>query len=293
MKKMLILPVCAMLTAPAFAEDVMATSNKITPVSESRNSDIKFPHGLQFGLGVSVTSGVNGFIGYANKDFDSFWWKRLGARLDFATTAPVESSINSAINNAISDGQDIGDGVAINNAALSANHFAALVDFYPFGDVWFLGGLRLTGGYVFGSLDLSADLTSNITDAAVGSMEFELNNISYRYDGGALNATASANWKYSGPYLGTGFDLGLFWGVKVYMDAGVVFTNKTAKLNLDTPVTSQLEYWDGSAWQTVEGDSGLTAAFESNKTLALQDANNDLDKLKLFPMIKLGFMYRF
>ena len=32
----------------------------------------KFPNGLQFGVGISATSGLNGFIGYANKDFDSF-----------------------------------------------------------------------------------------------------------------------------------------------------------------------------------------------------------------------------
>lgn len=286
-------PLLAMLTVPAIAEEsVEAVGTEQTSVQKS-NPDIKFPHGMQLGLGASVTSGVNGFVGYVNKDFDSFWWKRLGVRFDFASTSPVKSTINSAINSAISDGQDVGDGIAIDNARLSANHYGALVDFYPFGDTWFLGGLRLTGGYIFGKIDLAADLTSNVAGAPTDAMEFELNDVDYRYNGGAITGTADANWKYNGPYLGTGFDLGLFWGIKMYMDAGVVFTNKTARINLDVPITSQLQYWDGLAWQTVQGDSGLTTAFESNKQLALQDANSELDKYKIFPMVKLGFMYRF
>ena len=33
-------------------------------------SDTSLPHGLQVGLGVSATSGLNMFVGYNNKNFD-------------------------------------------------------------------------------------------------------------------------------------------------------------------------------------------------------------------------------
>lgn len=264
-------------------------------VATANDSKTKFPNGAQFGLGLSVTSGVNGFVGYVNKDFDSFWWKRIGGRLDFATTSPIKSVLNSAINNAVSDGKNIGDdgGVTINSASLSANHFAALVDFYPFGDTWFLGGLRLTGGYMLGKLDLRASLASEIQNAPGGVTEFELNDVKYRYNSNTMNGTADAKWKYSGPYVGTGFDLGLLWGVKIFMDAGVVFTGKTPSVDLDVPVTDMLQYWNGSSWDNVKIDSDLTNQFENNKNLALKDANEELDKYKMFPIVKLGLMYRF
>ena len=94
MKKISVFAILATLVMPAVAEEaglpeekVEATSNTESAVSVSSekeivNPDIKFPHGLQLGVGVSATSGLNGFVGYANKNFDSFWWKRLGFRLD-------------------------------------------------------------------------------------------------------------------------------------------------------------------------------------------------------------------
>lgn len=257
--------------------------------ASSRN---KFPKGLQFGLGASATSGVNGFVGYANKNFDSFWWKRFGGRLDFATTSPIQSSIDSAIKSQMGDGVDVGDGMTINSGTIGAQHFGALLDFYPFGNTWFLGGWRLTGGYMFGNMDVSAKLTSNVEGMPSDPMEFELNGEQYRYTGGQMKGTAAVNWNYAGPYLGTGFDLGLLWGIKIFMDAGVVFTSKTAQANLNVPL-SQLQYNDGGTWKTVEGDSALTTLFTSNKTDALKEANDELGKLNFFPIIKLGFMYRF
>jgi len=111
------------------------------------NPEIKFPHGLQIGVGLSATSGLNGFVGYNNKHFDSFWLKRLGVRFDFATTAPLKSAIKSGIDSIIGDENlELGDELAINDISIKGHHFAALVDFYPFGDTWFLGGIRISGG---------------------------------------------------------------------------------------------------------------------------------------------------
>ncbi|MDR1207427.1 MAG: hypothetical protein LBK26_03375 [Rickettsiales bacterium] len=284
--------------APAIADDAndsfAADIDVIETKSEPVNPKIKFPRGVQLGLGASATSGINGWIGYANKDFESFWWKRLGVRFDFATAAPLKSTINSAMNSAISGGLEI-DNLTISDIDLSMQHFGALVDFYPFGNTWFLGGLRISGGYITGNTSFFSKLSGKANGVPGGPMEFELNGTEYRYNGGDINGTAKADWKYSGPYLGGGFDLGLFWGIKIYMDAGIVFTNKTAALSLNVPVNEYLEVWKSGAWENISDDlSGtLETEFNNAQNIALKDANDELDKLKMYPMIKLGFMYRF
>ena len=263
----------------------VATKFNPDPVS---NPAIRFPHGLQMGLGVSPTSGLNLFVGYNNKNFDSFWAKRFGVRLDFATYAPIKSKLNKEINDTVSsDGFEIGDELKINNFALSAKHIGALVDFYPFGDTWFLGGLRLSGGYVFGNLKLDADIFAKNNG---GKIEFELDGEKYYYDGNQMKGKAKANWKYSGPYLGTGFDLGLFAGFKMYFDAGVVFTDKTTDLDLNVPLTNDLK---DALGQAVKGDVDLEQKFEDAKNATLKDARKELDDMKYFPLVKIGFMYRF
>lgn len=312
MKKISILAIFATLAVPAFAEDTVKTTETkdVSEKIESSKTDIqdvavkdedvsevksdkkpysktKFPRGLQFGLGASVTSGVNGFVGYANKNFDSFWWKRIGGRFDFGTTSPIKSVINSAIDSQMNDGVDIGDGMTITDGNITAQHFGALVDFYPFGNTWFFGGLRLTGGYMFGKLDISAKLDGTVDGLPTDPIEFELNGEQYCYPGGIMKGYADVSWNYSGPYLGTGFDLGLIWGIKIYMDAGVVFTSKTAQANLNVPITG-LQYYNGSGW--VAADSTI---LNQDKAQALKEANDELGKIQIFPIVKLGFMYRF
>lgn len=301
MKKISVFALLSALVIPAFAEEASLPEEKTLNVAaieeatsieqESTNPDIKFPHGLQLGVGVSATSGLNGFVGYANKSFDSFWLKRLGFRLDFATTSLMKSAINSGVDAFMGDdGIDIGDGLTIKDGSIEGHHFAALVDFYPFGDTWFLGGIRISGGYYLGNLDLSANLTGKVNDLPDSEFAFSLEGIDYKYVGNEVHGTANAEWNYRGPYLGAGFDLGLFAGLKIYMDAGVVFTNKTAQLGLDLP-TDNLQKWNGSSWESVDL-SGMTE-FEQAKVAALADAQHELDKLTFYPMVKIGFMYRF
>lgn len=252
-------------------------------MAETSNS---FPTGLQLGVGLSVTSGLNGFVGYANKKFDSFWWKRLGARLDFATTSPLRSTIDSMTDKYMGDeGIEVDDDLRVKSGGLNAKHVAALVDFYPFGDTWFLGGWRLTGGYYTGKFDLSAKMVG----VEGSDIKFELNHQEYKYEEGGIQAKANANWKYNGPYVGTGFDLGLGWGFKIYMDVGVVFTSKVAQLGLDIP-TEGLKQWNESIddWDDVDLDQ-----LEINKNAEIKDAQDELDKYKYFPIVKIGFMYRF
>lgn len=252
------------------------------------NPNAKFPNGLQFGLGVSPTSGLNAFVGYNNKKFDSFWWKRLGVRLDFATYSPIKNTLNNKINNSIGDdGIKIDDNLKVNNVNINAKHIAALVDFYPFGDTWFLGGLRVSGGYMSGNLDLNADIKGKFDGTDI---EFELGGKKYSYSGKDMMGKAKVNWKYSGPYLGTGFDLGIFRGFKLYFDAGVVFADNHAKADLNVPLDGLK---DITAGLPVEGNAALEAMYEDAKAKAIKEAQDEMDKVDYYPIVKLGFMYRF
>ena len=310
MRKISVIALLALITTPSFAEENntvateaqnIATSQygseitetpliedvpQITPVRqyrEPRNPKTRFPRGLQLGIGVSPTSGLNGFIGYNNKNYDSFWAKRFGVRFDFASYSPIKNRLNRKINESIGDdGIEIDDGLKIDNLALSAKHIGALVDFYPFGNTWFLGGWRVSGGYMTGNLDLNADIHGHSED---GKIKFELGDDKYYYLGDEMLATSAVKWKYSGPYLGTGFDLGLFWGFKIYMDAGVVFADKAADIEINVPL-------DGL--KHASDDTDVTQAeLDASKEKALKEARDVLDKHPYYPLVKLGFMYRF
>ena len=307
MKKISAITLLSVLTMPAFAEDnvpspiIDSVAQDIAektsgPISheevvaentvKTTKSETAFPHGVQIGVGLSATSGLNGFVGYANKDFDSFWAKRFGVRFDFASTKPVKSLINNGIDSIMGDdGIDIGDNLTIADGQIEAQHYA-LVDFYPFGDTWMLGGWRITGGYAFGDMNMMANVAGAI-DGPTGYYEFELGGTKYAYTGNTVHGTAEMDWEYRGPYVGTGFDIGLFAGFKIYVDAGVVFTNRAAELSLSVP-TDNLKQWNGSNWVAVnlpELDQVI------DDTLA--DAQSELDDFKFYPMVKMGFMYRF
>ena len=256
---------------------------------------------MQIGLGVSPTTGLNMFVGYNNKNFDSFWAKRFGIRFDFASTSPVKSMINRGVDNYMGDdGYELNDELSIIDGVIKATHMGAMVDFYPFGDTWFLGGWRITGGYMFGSLDIDADLKGSVDGLPPGKIEFEFGGTKYRYLGNEVYGTATANWKFHGPYAGTGFDIGLFWGFKIYMAAGVVFTNKAAELDLNVDVNN-LQYYDTNIndWVNFSSISNPTDyqdkvdEFNDRKDKELKDAQDELNKYKFYPLIKLGFMYRF
>lgn len=284
MKKISILALMSVFAIPAFASDSNVTPAQHQQVAKTEHG---FLHGVQIGAGLSATSGLNGFIGYVNKDFDSFWAKRFGLRFDFATTKPVKSLINDGMDSVLGDdGIDLGDALTINKGKVDAHHYAAMVDFYPFGDTWFLGGWRISGGYYMGDMNMVANIAGTV-DGNTGYYEFELNGKKYAYAGKSIHGTGQLDWEYRGPYLGTGFDLGLFGGFKIYFDAGVVFTNKAAQLSLDVPMDN-LKQWDGSAWVAYDA-----VDLESDISETLSEAQSELDDFKFYPVVKMGFMYRF
>lgn len=277
MKKLLTFTLLGLIATPALAERI------VEPTAEESG----FLHGVQLGVGISATGGLDGFVGYNNKDFDSFWAKRFGVRFDFATTKPIKSTLDSALDSVMGDeGIEIGDGLSITDGKMDATHYAAMIDFYPFGNTWFLGGWRLTGGYYVGDMEMSASVAGS-----VDAYEFELSDNRFRYTENTGTATAGLEWEYRGPYIGTGFDIGLIGGFKIYVDAGVVLTNRAATLALDVPIENLEMYQDG-AWKNVSSES-LQSVVDNVVSETLSDAQSELDDLKYYPIVKVGFMYRF
>ena len=299
MKKLSMIALIAMTIVPtiAMSDDNVSVDKAIAEQYERNfeNPKAKFPHGLQFGIGMSATSGLNAFVGYNNKDLNSFWAKRFGIRFDFATYSPIKSTFNRELNNIIGDdGYKMSERVKLQDFKVDGNHYGAIVDFYPFGDTWFWGGWRLSGGYMAGKLELNAAPWSE--KLPNGLTRFYLDDWMLFYNGDQMLARGNVNWKYSGPYLGTGFDLGIFHGFKIFVDAGVVFANKTPEVTLDVPLDGLMRI------ETVGGVKQLVfvkdneEAYKNFKTgydTALADARNEVKDFEYYPMVKVGFMYRF
>ena len=223
--------------------------------------------GFQIGAGVPVflpMTGYNFFVGYSNKHSNHWLGRRFGFRMDFlvprtmsATGALADNGdgynanlnfglmgFNINQNNVFSmdrisvDGQYMDlDGMS-GRFAIDNRFVGALVDFYPFADTWFLGGIRLTGGYYIGQMNIAANMTA--VNPLFGSGGFMYN--VYTNINPALNQyivantaaysqiSAQLNWRYNGPYAGLGFDLGIFRGFKFFADAGVVFARRPPRV---------------------------------------------------------------
>lgn len=217
-----------------------------------------------------------------------FFAKRFGVRFDFADTAPIHRVLNSATESLMDDGVDVGDGVTIDKGRLKAHHIAALMDFYPF-----VGTFRVSGGYMWGHTRVNANINGIVADLSANEFYFELAGNHYYYTGNAVHGTASLDRRYHGPYIGGGWDLRLIAGLKLYLDAGVVFTNRSAHTLLDVPLRN-LWYYNSAVnrWEHVNTPQ-LQAQVDAVKALAIRDADDELGKYRLYPILKLGLMYRF
>ena len=254
-------------------------------------SNTQLPHGLQLGLGMSATSGLNMFVGYNNKNLNSFWAKRFGVRLDFATYSPIKNRFNKELNSAIGEaGYKVSDTIKLQDFELDGYHYGAIVDFYPFGDTWFFGGWRISAGYMRGELNASAAPWSERLDGNL--VRFYLDDWMLFYNGGQMLARGKVDWKYSGPYLGTGFDLGIFAGFKMFVDAGVVVANKTPDVNLDVPLDGLMRIEDNNLVFVKDNEKAYNN-FKTGYDAALASARNEVKDYKYYPMVKMGFMYRF
>lgn len=250
-------------------------------------------NGLSLGAGVAAGSGLNGLIGYGARNSDAWFWRRLRFRLDFASTKPIHSTFDSAVDHLIgSDGYTIDD-ITITDVDITAKHMSWLFDFYPLTDSKYFCGWRLTAGFMKGELKVDAELTGAVEGAPADAFGFILGKTFYYYTGNSVHGSSDIDWKYHGPYFGTGFDIGIWRGLNFYLDAGVVWTSKKAIADLSVPFKNLWQSTDfGKTWQNVE-DANLEAVVEAERQRALADVQHDLDRLYFFPVIKAGFMYRF
>ena len=274
MKKLLTFTLLGLIATPALAERI------VEPTVEESG----FLHGVQLGVGISATGGLDGFVGYNNKDFDSFWAKRFGVRFDFATTDPLKSAIDSAIDRIMRDGVRVGDNVKIDRGKFDAQHTALLIDYYPFSGAW-----RLTGGYAWGKMNLVSDIFGNIETAPSQRFYFYLSGDHYYYNGNKFNGSVDIDWDFYGPYLGMGFDWDVFCGFAVYMDLGAVITNRPARIDINVP-HEQLYIYNkySGTWSAV-----VIPALDKDVDRAEIDANRKLSDFRVLPALKLGFLYRF
>ena len=237
--------ICSLFSFSSFAQSPYTAEN--IPLLNPYN-------GLQFGVGVPLVTpltSINGFVGYINKDASGFWAKRFGVRADFAFSNPLrfhgKVDGDDIVINARALGfkhgirlEDVISPISISSAAgpidveldgtkaalmLKNRYLGGLIDFYPFGDAWFFGGIRLSGGYYVGKMDLDVTAYSinNLPtpDGFVYAVNSGTNVIAMLPAG--TKTSASVHWNYNGPYAGLGFDIGVFRGFKLYLDAGVVF----------------------------------------------------------------------
>lgn len=240
--------------------------------------------GVQVGVGASGTTGLNISAGFYNRELEHYFWRHFGMRADFASLDPLKSAVDSAIDSFMRDGVDVGDGVKIDNGKLDSWHASLLLDFYPFSGSW-----RISGGYTWGGADLTADIFGEIEQAPNSRFYFYLAGDHFYYNGNDFGGNASVNWNFHGPYLGTGFDIGLFCGFSLFIDMGVVFTNRAARLSLDIPHEQLYVYnKELQSWTPI-----TIPALDNDIARATREGNDKLSDFKFFPMVKLGFAYRF
>ena len=242
-----------------------------------------FPDGIQIGAGVSALSGMNILAGY--KYVDNFsWLGKFGVRFDFADTSALKSAVDSAIDNVMSGGIGVGDGVKIDEGKLNASHYSVLADFYPFDSGW-----RISAGYMWGKLELDSKIKGEIAEIPSERFYFYINGDHYYYNGNQFNGSVAIDWDFYGPYLGTGFDIGLFCGFRLFMDLGMVLTNRPARLDLDVP-HEQLYIYDKEiqTWSPVN-----IPQLDADVAAAESDANHKLSDIRVYPMVKIGCVYRF
>ncbi len=249
--------------------------------------------GVSLGAGLAAASGLNGFIGYGNMDSASWFGRHLRFRLDFASTKPIHSTFDSMVDSLIGDDGYTIDDITINDVDIVAKHMSWLFDYYPFATGKYFCGWRMSAGYMKGLLKVDAELTGAVDGAPAGAFGFKLFNTYYYYTGNTVRGSADIDWKYHGPYVGTGFDIGLFRGFNMFIDLGVVFTNRRAQADLDVPFKNLWQSTDGGkTWQNVQDDN-LESIVDAERRRALADVQHDLDRLGFVPVIKAGFMYRF
>ena len=81
--------------------------------------------GLQFGVGMSATTGLNVSAGFYNKDADSYFLRHFGLRVDLASIDALKSAVDSAI-----DAIKNADMLIIAGTSLKVYPAASFIDYF-------------------------------------------------------------------------------------------------------------------------------------------------------------------
>lgn len=239
--------------------------------------------GFGVDFGVSALSGIELGVGYHNPYLSNIG-SRFGVRANFSATDPLKSAIDSALNRFMRNGMDVGDGVSVDNGRLDAWHTSLLADFYPMRGAW-----RLTGGYAWGGIRLLNDIYGTVENAPADRFYFNLAGDHYFYNGNRFSGSTTTDWNYRGPYFGTGFDWNLACGFTLFLDFGAVYTNRPARMSLYVPHEQLYIYnIETDTWAPV-----TVPKLDADIAAAKRAANRKLSDFRLFPMLKVGFGYRF
>lgn len=291
-----------LLSANAFSQTLEGTSPiKKMEIAQPENSPIKYAlkeenssfsaKGFQLGVGIGVLGGANAQIGYRIPQHeDNFWKNRFGFRLDYNSWKPLDSYIEDYLDNhpiKIDDNKI--------KAKIKGENFGALIDFYPFGNTWALGNFRISAGYYTGDFSINGELKK--TAGEKFSMKSNNNQTLYYEVDATANLKAGLDYDINGPYAGLGFDFGLFWGLKMYLDAGVVFTGKP-EITTDISGTGNIKIYSDKNYTNLiatapvdTSNTDIQKLLDDTKT-QYEDELNSIRK-GYFPIIKLGFLFRF
>lgn len=146
------------------------------------------------------------------------------------------------------------------DAKLKASNAGAYLDYFVF------GGLRVTGGALIGNRNLHG------TARSVGGT-FKLGSVAYP---AAASDTLDFDAKFPTvtPYLGIGFGHHLAaTGLRVYADAGVAYGRPKLTLSPSASLASKVNPTDLASEQ--------------------RSAQDDVDSLGTYPVLKIGISYRF
>jgi hypothetical protein len=284
--------------APIKTLDV-STANNTTDIKYALKNDKTEPTkksdsnsgGFQVGVGLGVLGGANAQIGYRiPTSNDNFWKNRFGFRLDYNSWKPLESYIEDYL-----EDEPIKVDDNILDAKITGEQIGALIDFYPFGNTWALGNFRISAGYydgdfsIAGSLDKTAGGRFAMESATTGQKLY------YEVDANA-NLKAALDYEVKGPYAGLGFDVGLFWGLKMYFDAGVVFTDRPT-ITTDISGTGTLAIYNDDTYTNptivdIDTSNEKIQQLLNDTKVEYEEELEDITK-EYFPMIKLGFLFRF
>ena len=260
--------------------------------------------GWSFGVGMGVLGGGNINVGYRtpyNPGNSGNWMNKFVFRADFNTWAPFRGSLENLLNDIANDEIDENrreDGtieftnrVTAKNAEfksyLSGRTFGALVDFHPFTYTRGLRGLRISGGYYFGDMNiginagvdgLSSDIPYDFSWENVNIGGTVYAPIIDGLDAGArveisrIRAEPRFTLRSTGPYAGFGWDIGLFSKLKLTFDAGVTFT-KPHELSM-TDNLDNLDFAVSSSTITIniDGDARIPGDVGPELSRVIQNA---------------------